>query len=89
MKFAILTPSNVYISSIFKYTTMGQTIPKEMKYNLHYGTIHLSNMKDYSLLNMDILIKKKKKKLSWKQVSKRYRKTIRLKMAVYIMIIYA
>ena len=24
-------------NSIFKYTTMGPMIPKEMKYNLHYG----------------------------------------------------
>ena len=26
-------------NSIFKYTTMDQMIPKEMKYNLHYGDV--------------------------------------------------
>ena len=32
---------SVYMSrnSIFKYTTMGSMIPKEMKYNLHYGDV--------------------------------------------------
>ena len=29
----LLTPEQ---NSIFKYTTMGPMIPKEMKYNLHY-----------------------------------------------------
>ena len=41
MKFAtLLTPSSVYEqNSNFKYTTMSQFIPKEMKYNLHYGDV--------------------------------------------------
>ena len=41
MKFAtLLTPSSVYISrTIFKDSTMGPMIPKEMKYNLHYGKV--------------------------------------------------
>ena len=26
-------------NSIFKYTTLGRMIPKEMKYNLHYGNV--------------------------------------------------
>ena len=43
LKFAtLLSPSSVYMSSsIFKhkYTTMGPMIPKEKKYNLHYGDV--------------------------------------------------
>ena len=38
MKFAtLLTPSSVY--NIFKDSTIGPMIPKEMKYNLHYGKV--------------------------------------------------
>ena len=41
MKFAaLLTPSSEYEqNSILKYTTMGQLILKEMKYNMHYGDV--------------------------------------------------
>ena len=39
MKFStMLTPSSVHLT-IFKDTTMGPMIPKEMKYNLHYGEV--------------------------------------------------
>ena len=62
MKFAtLLTPSSVYMSSsIFKYTTVGPRIPKEMKYNLHYGDLQTciwpSDIVDKILLhtNLDI-----------------------------------
>ena len=38
------TPSSVYMSSsIFKDSTMGPLIPKEMKYNLHYGKVRGDN----------------------------------------------
>ena len=40
MKFAtLLTLSSVYMNSIFKCTTMGAMIPKEMKYNLYYSKV--------------------------------------------------
>ena len=33
-------PSSEYEqNSILKYTTMSQMIPKEMKYNMHYGDV--------------------------------------------------
>ena len=40
MKYAtLLTPSSVYMKSIFKHTKMGCMIPKEMKNDLHYSDV--------------------------------------------------
>ena len=30
-------------NTIFKYTTMGPMIPKEMKYYVHYGDVRAAN----------------------------------------------
>ena len=41
-------------NSIFKYTTMGPMIPKEMEYNLHYGDV-----RDWNLSKVEAALKGK------------------------------
>ena len=72
-------------NSIFKYTTMGPTIPKEMKYNLHYGDVRgdvLSPLAPAAVKTYVWRISKKRKKEKWKK--KTYFPRYNLILASYV-----